>query len=232
MSAGLFLSAFAEHKGVAEMKMADEVSADCAEQADNPPKLPPSPRLRRAGQRRRVLFWMPRACPWVSIIFLSLAGIAGATTLLQTNPGEAYSGSSAVIAGTVASKESSWADGGGRNMRTTFVIRVDRAYKGSRIPPTVTIVQPGGRMGDLIQRVHGYPDFVPGERALLFLRQSTNGAYSVFGMFQGKYGITRKDGVDYISPPAPGAGTKLVPLSNRRESIPVPLEEFIESLKK
>jgi hypothetical protein len=168
----------------------------------------------------------------VFLIILSLAAPAGATTLLQTTPQEAYSESSAVLAGTVASKESNWTDGG-RNIVTTIVIKVDRAFKGNGIPKSITIVQPGGRMGDLVQRVHGYPNFAPGERALLFLNSSKLGSWSVNGMFQGKYGITRgKDGVDYISPPQPGAGTKIVPLANHGKRAPVPLDEFIRSLKK
>ncbi len=67
-------------------------------------------------------------------------------------------------------------------------------WKGTAAPAShLQIVQPGGTVGDLTMRVDGMPHFSPGERALLFLRGSTDGA-SVVGMAQGKRPVRREAG--------------------------------------
>ena len=51
-----------------------------------------------------------------------------------------------------------------------------------------SIVQPGGRVGNLAQRTHGYPEFVQGEKLLLFLEKHAS-ALRVVGLSQGVFGF-------------------------------------------
>ena len=55
----------------------------------------------------------------------------------------------------------------------------------------LTVIQPGGTVGDLTQTIHGMTRFVPGERAVVFLSGRANHA-NVVGMAQGKR-LVRRD---------------------------------------
>jgi hypothetical protein len=53
----------------------------------------------------------------------------------------------------------------------------------------MTIVQPGGVADGIEMKVHGLPAFVPGERAVLFLRGGITQPLSLVGLGQGKRGL-------------------------------------------
>jgi hypothetical protein len=66
------------------------------------------------------------------------------------------------------------------------VIETWKAPPGSALPPQhLTIVQPGGTVGDITMTVTGLGSFAEGERSLVFLRGPANRA-QVVGMTQGK----------------------------------------------
>jgi hypothetical protein len=56
---------------------------------------------------------------------------------------------------------------------------------------TLEIVQPGGTVGKLSQKVHGYPSFRPGEYLMLFLREEDR-AFRVVGLSQGVFSLHRE----------------------------------------
>jgi len=74
---------------------------------------------------------------------------------------------------------------------TTVELQVVESWKGNDAPASrITIVQPGGTVGDITMVVFGLSRFVPGERALLFLRGSPSQA-GVVGLTQGKRPMRR-----------------------------------------
>jgi hypothetical protein len=93
----------------------------------------------------------------------------------------------------VMSVKSDW-DARHEQILSTIDLMVVESWKGGDAPAThLTIVQPGGTVGDLTQTVHGMTRFVPGERAVVFLAGRPDRS-SVVGMAQGKR-LVRRDSV-------------------------------------
>ena len=91
----------------------------------------------------------------------------------------------------VASVKADW-DAQHEQILTTVDLVVVESWKGAAAPGShLTVVQPGGTVGDLTQVVHGMTRFVPGERAVVFLAGKVDHA-NVVGMAQGKR-IVRRD---------------------------------------
>ena len=91
----------------------------------------------------------------------------------------------------VVSIKSDW-DARHEQILSTVDLIVVESWKGGDAPAThLTVVQPGGTVGDLTQTVHGMTRFVPGERAVVFLTGRPERA-SVVGMAQGKR-LVRRD---------------------------------------
>jgi hypothetical protein len=88
----------------------------------------------------------------------------------------------------VVSQQSAWDTKHERIISTVELAVVER-WKGAAPPGAasdhLTIVQPGGTVGDLTMTVTGLSTFSPGERALVFLRGASTNA-QVLGMSQGK----------------------------------------------
>lgn len=124
------------------------------------------------------------------VLLLLLLGVlsmpAGATTLLALDI-PALTKSSAVIArGTVQSVESRWTKDGGRIM-TDAVLQVTEVWKGAP-DKRITVMQPGGVVGDIGQRVEGTARFSVGEDVVVFLEPRGN-RFLVTGMVQGKFKV-------------------------------------------
>lgn len=127
------------------------------------------------------------------VLLLSLA--AGATTLLRADLPELAQTSDAIVHGTVRRVESRWS-GDGRRIVTDVEIQVTEALKGQagQAGGTVLVTQPGGRVGDIGQRVSGLAAFTPGEEVVVFLERRGKQAFRVSGMAQGKYQVQRTEG--------------------------------------
>ncbi len=93
----------------------------------------------------------------------------------------------------VASVTAAWDDKHERIL-TTIALDVVEVWKGPMTPAArLTIVQPGGTVGDMQMTVFGMTRFSPGERALVFLRGTPAAAnVNVVGMAQGKRLLTRE----------------------------------------
>jgi hypothetical protein len=76
-----------------------------------------------------------------------------------------------VVVGEVLSVRSNW-DKGRRWIYTTIELQVAEIWKGE-MPRNgrLTVVQPGGSVGDIEMHVQGLRAFQPGDRAVLFLSQ-------------------------------------------------------------
>lgn len=124
------------------------------------------------------------------VLLLSLA--ASATTMLRADLPELALSSDAIVHGTVRRVESRWS-GDGRRIVTDVEIQVTEALKG-QAGSTVLVTQPGGRVGDIGQRVSGLAAFTPGEEVVVFLERRGTRAFRVSGMAQGKYQVRRSEG--------------------------------------
>lgn len=90
-----------------------------------------------------------------------------------------------VVVGEVLSTKSDW-DSQHRSIYTRIEVQVAEVWKGQK--PTsgrLTIVQPGGAIGDIEMHVHGLASFQAGQRAVLFLAGAETSSHLI-GLGQGK----------------------------------------------
>jgi hypothetical protein len=132
----------------------------------------------------------------------------------------------------VASVKANW-DANREQILTTIDLVVVESWKGDDAPAShITVVQPGGTVGDLTQTVHGMTRFVAGERAVVFLAGRPERA-SVVGMSQGKRLVRRDAGSGRLVVQAPDrAGAKFIRTTPASSTAPVfdlharPLDEL------
>jgi hypothetical protein len=126
------------------------------------------------------------------LLALLFVGVAQATTLLALDVAALTKGSSLVVRAKVKSVASRWTKDGGRIM-TDAVLEVSETWKGT--PTTqVTVMQPGGVVGDVGQLVHGTITFTAGEEVVVFL-EPRGERYLLTGMMQGRFKVeTSSDG--------------------------------------
>ncbi len=95
--------------------------------------------------------------------------------------------SDAVVHAQVVRRTSAWGHGGGQ-IFTTVVLRPLETWKG--VPAAeVTVLVPGGSVGDLSQTVHGEAVFAPREEVVVFLHQRAPGVFGVERMALGKFAV-------------------------------------------
>jgi hypothetical protein len=114
---------------------------------------------------------------------------AAATTMLRINLPELSQKADTIVHGTVRRMESRWS-GDRRRIITDVEIEVTEALKG-QAGSTVLLIQPGGKVGDIGQTVHGLATFTPGEEVVVFLDRQGANAFRVTAMAQGKYQVRR-----------------------------------------
>src|SRR5689334_5284575 len=122
------------------------------------------------------------------LVMLSVlaVAVAHATTLLALDVPALTKGSSAVVRATVRSVDARWTKDGGRIM-TDVVLEVSEPWKGTP-GKQVTVMQPGGVVGDVGQLVHGTAKFTVGEDVVVFL-EPRGDRYLLTGMLQGKFRV-------------------------------------------
>jgi hypothetical protein len=124
---------------------------------------------------------------------LSAAAPARASLIVALDTPAMVERSEHIAVVDVASVTAAWDDKHERIL-TTIGLDVVEVWKGPMTPAAhLTIVQPGGTVGDMQMTVFGMTRFAPGERALVFLRGTTAAAnLNVVGMAQGKRLLTRE----------------------------------------
>jgi hypothetical protein len=139
---------------------------------------------------------------------------ASATTQLKVELSELTRGADAVVHGVVRRVESRWS---GDKMRivTDVEIQVTESLKGQP-GGTVLVTQPGGRVGDVGQVVHGLASFSAGEEVVVFLEKRGARAFRVSSMAQGKYQVKRDaDGKTALAVPEPSEALLLDPVTRK-----------------
>jgi hypothetical protein len=128
-----------------------------------------------------------------ALAFMGLTLVAlpsRASMVLAMDLGALTQNAERIVVGEVMSVRSAW-DAKHERILSTIEVRVAELWKG-QMPSSgrVTIVQPGGVADGIEMKVHGMPSFLPGERAVLFLRGGAAQPLSIVGMGQGKRGLS------------------------------------------
>ena len=129
-----------------------------------------------------------------TLLLFALLGatVASATTLLSLDVPALTRGSTVIARGTVRSVEARWTKDGGRIM-TDAVLEVTEPWKGAP-SKQITVMQPGGVVGEVGQIVHGTVRFTVGEDVVVFL-EPRGDHFLLTGMLQGKFKVeTSSDG--------------------------------------
>lgn len=125
------------------------------------------------------------------ITTLLLAISTQATTAIMMTDEDLIVSSRAIVKGQVTKIESQYGENG--NIFTYITVDVEHVYKGQIAEKTIVIRQLGGRMGDRVAQVYGSPQFVKGEKVLLYLNTANDGALHVAHLFIGKFQIIKDD---------------------------------------
>lgn len=118
----------------------------------------------------------------------AICGTAEATLMQAATFDEKVENANAIVYGKVVKQEARW-DPQHRWILTYTTIKVERSLKGVT-PPEVTIVTPGGNVGEVYQDTIGIPDFKVGEENAVFVR-NTNVGPTVLYFDQGAYEIAK-----------------------------------------
>lgn len=121
----------------------------------------------------------------LTCILMLLAGAAAqATTIVLPTDAQLIAKSSFIVEGTVVSTKVVDVDG---RLYTDTVVSVERARKGNVAADTITVREIGGETEERVTKIFGAPQFVEGERVLLFLEESPRGGYRTMDLFAGKF---------------------------------------------
>jgi hypothetical protein len=103
-----------------------------------------------------------------------------------------------IVVGLVVSQQSSW-DAAKQRILTYSKFQVEETLKGFPAQE-ITIVTPGGTVGDIAQDYVGVPHFAPGEEHVLFVRNTSVGPTVLF-LEQGAYRVEKNDQGERVAMP-------------------------------
>ena len=121
---------------------------------------------------------------------LLLSGPARAAVAVPSSVEELARDADAVVRGRVVSKTARFTPDH-RRIFTWVEVEPSSVWAGTA-KGRVTVLVPGGVVGDIGQRVDGMPAFAQGEDVVVFLSGAEAGAFRVTGLAQGKFSV--KDG--------------------------------------
>ena len=98
-------------------------------------------------------------------------------------------------------------------------------------PGKLTVEYRGGNVGGIEMKYSEAVTLCEGEKVLLFLKRTGSGSYRVYGWYQGKYTISRRDGSTVVNNPLHdgcGVVTESVPRSHCKDIL---LSEFLVRIR-
>jgi hypothetical protein len=113
---------------------------------------------------------------------------AGSTTLIRYSTEELTVVADYVVEGVVTHVESRFLEER-RFVYTYTTIEVDKVYKGKLDAPSIVLQELGGTAGGVSAAVPSAPEFVPGERVILFLEVRDADYFRVYAMAEGKFTV-------------------------------------------
>lgn len=130
---------------------------------------------------------------------LTLTPIAAEATIARAVKfDEKVDQAAAIVLGRVVSQQSSW-DAAGQRILTYSKLQVEKTLKGFPAQE-ITIVTPGGVVGDVAQDYVGVPRFRTGDEHVVFVRNTKSGPTVLF-LDQGSYRVEKNDRGDRIVRP-------------------------------
>ncbi len=123
--------------------------------------------------------------------------MASASLVLAMELPEITATADAIVVAKVVAMHSRL-EAGGKAILTETQLQVQEAWKGKLAGDarTITVLQPGGVVGDIEMRVHGLPVFRQGEEAVLFLNERIEKqpalGFVLTGLGQGKRRLFRE----------------------------------------
>ncbi|HEX7191825.1 MAG TPA: hypothetical protein VF381_09680 [Thermoanaerobaculia bacterium] len=108
----------------------------------------------------------------------------------------------AIVLGKVVHTRSQW-DTSHRWILTYSTFTVEQTMKGTA-PAEVTVVTPGGTVGDVVQSTIGISPFREGDENVIFVKNTAAGP-TVLYFDQGAYGVTEDHGEKMVRPVSTGA---------------------------
>jgi hypothetical protein len=174
------------------------------------------------------------------VLLVGIAGMFGsspsrASLLLAMSLGELMNAADRIVVGSVVSVSAAW-DVQHRRIVSTIEVDIEENWKGPAASSRrVSIVQPGGNVGDIEMTVGGMPNFSVGEKSVLFLQGQRR--FQVVGMGQGKrtlvwnetskrWLVESPDTEDVVEL---GSGAKL---RQARRGGPIPLDDLREQVRR
>lgn len=140
--------------------------------------------------------------PRLALLFataLSFAPVAAHATISKAMEFDAkVENAASIVVGKVISQRSEW-DPARKWILTYSTFQVEKTLKGMPAQQ-VTIVTPGGTVGEVTQEVVGVPQFEKGDEHVVFVRDSKAGP-TVLYLEQGAYEVVRDDRGDRIVKP-------------------------------
>lgn len=127
--------------------------------------------------------------PWIAgLLGLAVASVAQATTMLEQDVAALTKSSAVVVRAKVLASQARWTSDRARIVTDTE-LEVLEAWKGAPAA-RVVVMQPGGIVGELGQKVAGAARFTVGEEVVLFL-EPRGDRFTVAGMSQGAFHVER-----------------------------------------
>lgn len=166
---------------------------------------------------------------WIAVAYaalLSVVPIAAEATISRAIAfDDKVENAASIVVGRLVSQQSQW-DPAREWILTYSTFEIEKTLKGAPAQQ-MTIVTPGGRVGNIAQEVVGVPKFRSGDEHVLFVRNSQAGA-TVLYLEQGAYRVEKNDRGERIVQPLVSSavlvdtqrGKAVVPESAR------PLSEF------
>ena len=114
--------------------------------------------------------------------------VANATLSIPVSEDDLAQYATAIVVGQVKEIESYW-DDNAKQVFTHITVTVQEVLKGDVNDSEFTVKQLGGKLGHLRSWVEGSPEFVVGEKVLLFLDTNPDGSACVAHLYQGKFSV-------------------------------------------
>jgi hypothetical protein len=133
----------------------------------------------------------------VVVLMLCVPANALATVLLPADFATIVSGADLIISGRVVDVRSQLS--AEQSIESFVTVAVGETIKGAPAP-TVTFRVPNGTVGRYRRITIGAPEFVQGDRVVLFLRARPPQVPTLFGMSQGVYRVADTAGGEMVMP--------------------------------
>ena len=123
-----------------------------------------------------------------ALITAAYLKVANATIVVPTEDHQLIRQATAIVVGQVTKIESHW-HAAKTQIYTHIGVRIEEVLKGELSPVEITIKQLGGTIGGFQSWVFGSPEFIIGERVLLFLTLNPDQTFRVLSLYQGKFSV-------------------------------------------